>query len=278
MTTRVAIFGVYVVPPNLKDARKAALGLLFALGFAALQTQPAQAITNGQPDDGDPPLFPYVAGVVDPFTAQFCSGVAISSTLVLTSGHCFAAPGQWVWVSFAFDVSPATFPVGWQSGSWYPHPEFCFACSPAATDIDTHDIGVVVLDQEVALDSYAVLPSAGFVDSLPKHTRLTLVGYGLQWDTATGNFMFPEGVFTRHYAEAEIVPSQHVNSNEFIKLSQNPANGKGGDCRGDSGGPNLLNNIVVGLTAYGNLSCTGVGYSQRLDLDYALDFIGSFQD
>lgn len=273
-----ALFGVDSVPASLKCAQKMALALLFALGFAALQMHPANAITNGQPDDGDPPLFPYVAGVVDPFNEQFCSGVAISPTLVLTSGHCFAAPGQWVWVSFAFDVSPGTFPGGWHSGSWYPHPEFCFACSPAATDIDTHDIGVVILDEEVTLDSYAVLPTADFLDTLPKHTRLTLVGYGLQWDTPTGNFMFPEGVFTRHYSEAEIVPNRHVNSDEFITLSSNPAKKKGGDCRGDSGGPNLLNNIVVGLTTYGNLACAGVSYSQRLDLDYTLDFIESFQD
>lgn len=270
------LLGVGSLPSNLKGIRKSGVVFFLAFGFAVAAPQPTQAITNGQPDDGEPPLYPYVAGVVDPVDLLFCSGVAISSRLVLTAGHCFTTSGQAVWLSFAFDVSPDTFPDGWVTGRWYPHPEFCFACSPAATDIDTHDIGVVVLNRPVRLDFYAMLPAAGFVDDLKMGTLLTLVGYGLQWDTSTGNFLSPEGVFTRHYAPAEIIPSRHVNSDEFITLSQNPAQEKGGDCRGDSGGPNLLGNIVVGLTSYGNLACTGVGYSQRVDLDYALQFIESF--
>lgn len=278
MTRLLVLLGADFDSPSLKGIQRSALAFALALGLLVAQSQLAQAITNGQPDDGDPPFYPYVAGVVDPFTELFCSGVAISPTLVLTAGHCFIEPGQQVWLSFAFDVSPATFPGGWVTGTWYPHPDFCFACSPAQTDLDTHDVAVVVLDEEIALDSYAVLPPAGFVETLPNGTNLTLVGYGLQWDTPTGNFLFPEGVFTRHYAVSRIISSKHVNSDEFIALSNNPAQGKGGDCRGDSGGPNLSQNVVVGLTSYGNLSCAGVGYSQRVDLDYVLEFINSFQE
>ena len=40
----------------------------------------------------------------------------------------------------------------------------------------------------------------------------------------------------------------------------------------------MSQNVVVGLTSYGNLSCAGVGYSQRVDLDYVLEFINSFQE
>jgi len=174
MSKLLSLLGVSSVLPNLKGARMSAVAWLLAMGFSVLQMPAAQAITNGEPDSGDPTIFPYVGGGVDPdpFNPQFCSGVAISPTLVLTSGHCFAVPGQWVWVSFAFDVSPATFPNGWQSGSWFPHPDFCFACSPKATDIDTHDVGVVILDEPVALGSYALLPPAGFVKPSQKARAL----------------------------------------------------------------------------------------------------------
>jgi secreted trypsin-like serine protease len=62
-------------------------------------------------------------------------------------------------------------------------------------------------------------------------------------------------------------------------ITANPAQGKGGFCFGDSGGPNLLGdtNTILAITSYGaDPICAGVGYSNRIDTEYALEFINSF--
>lgn len=75
-----------------------------------------------------------------------------------------------------------------------------------------------------------------------------------------------------------MVASKHVHSDEYIKLSANPANGRGGTCFGDSGGLVFLDTgvglTVIAVTSYGtNYMCAGTGYYNRLDLDCALELI-----
>ena len=84
---------------------------------------------------------------------------------------------------------------------------------------------------------------------------------------------------TRYYAPTKLVASNHVHSDEYIKLTANPAQGKGGTCFGDSGGPDLRGrtNIIVAVNSYvTNMNCTGVTYSNRIDTEYALEFINEF--
>lgn len=81
-----------------------------------------------------------------------------------------------------------------------------------------------------------------------------------------------------YYANAELITSHNRQSDEYLKVTANPGQGKGGVCSGDSGGPALLGNVVLGIMSYlPNSRCTGVTYSNRLDLDYALDFIADFE-
>ena len=87
-------------------------------------------------------------------------------------------------------------------------------------------------------------------------------------------------IFTavRFFAPSELIQSNNRASDEFIKLTANPSQGTGGICFGDSGGPNLLGgtNIVLAVNSFvTNSNCTGVTYSQRVDLPDILAFINS---
>ena len=110
-------------------------------------------------------------------------------------------------------------------------------------------------------------------------TDVDIVGYGVQGFIRGGGQPGQIFTFTRFFAPSSLVQSNNVQSVEFIKLTANPAKGKGGLCFGDSGGPDLLGdtNVVLAVNSYvTNGNCTGVTYSNRVDTADILAFIASF--
>lgn len=254
----------------MKSTRRFLIIVAFLLGLAVASVGIAYAITNGEPD-GD--RHPYVGLVLGPPWA--CSGAAISESVLVTAAHCFDVPGQVVLVTF--DPEP---PFSWHTGVWHPHPQFCIGCGPGLKGFDTHDVAVVVLDDPVTLPEYAALPTEGLVDELPMMADVTLVGYGVRWQERGGGPPEWEGFGIRYFAPTKLVASKHVHDHEYIKLTANPAQGKGGICFGDSGGPDVLEgetDIILALNSYvTSYQCTGVTYSNRIDTDYALTFINGY--
>jgi hypothetical protein len=238
-----------------------AMVVLLALALAGT----ALAISNGQPDGDN---HPYVGIALGPATGGgywVCSAAAISPTVLVTAAHCFEGPDVWV----SFDGVPTNYFQ--YTGTWTPDPEWCPGCGNGLPGFDSHDVAVIVLDAPVTLPRYAQLPTEGLVDTLPMKTNIDLVGYGIQFDPE-------DGAFTRYYAPTQLVASNFVHSDEYIKLTANPAQGKGGTCFGDSGGPDLLGrtDTILAVNSYvTNGNCAGVTYSNRIDT-YALEFINSF--
>jgi hypothetical protein len=221
-----------------------------------------------------------------------CSGALLSQTVFLTAGHCTsdpATPPASAKVLLDPDLTQLQYPYETcgpytcYEGTPYAHPDFCIGCAPGLPGFDTHDVGVVVLDEPVTtVSEYAQLPAEGLVDTLKMRTDIDLVGYGVQWKIKDGGVPPSArwtGYRTRYYAPTELITSKDVISDEYIKLTANPAQGKGGTCFGDSGGPDLLGgtNIVLAVNSFVNsYNCTGVTYSNRVDTGYALEFINGF--
>ena len=237
---------------------------------------PASAISNGQVDDSG--KFPYVGMVLVPASDGFfwmCSGTLLEGgKKVLTAAHCiddYGDPGA----ETAY-FSPKDDPQSlsdFRVGTIHPHPKWCIGCGPGLKGFDTHDVAVIVLDEPISMSKTARLPAEGYVDTLKK-AKVDIVGYGMRRVKGKPKLARTD---IRYYALARLVPSNHVHSDEFVKLSAGIGkDDMGGTCFGDSGGPNIEHgtDTVLAVTSYGNNAiCAGVGYSNRVDLKDILSFI-----
>jgi hypothetical protein len=242
-------------------------------------------ITNGQPDGDAHPYVGLVVADMGGSPAWRATGFLISPTVLVTSGHLTdGADGARVW--FEADLTGNTeYPYGGSTsteGTPYTHPEFCMGCAEGLPGFDTHDVGVIVLDEPVYLSEYAELPAAGLVETLSMMTDVDLVGYGLQYQERGGGLAPVDswrGERTRNTATARLITSQDRLSEEFIKMSANPAQGNGGATYGDTGGPVLLggtNTVLANISFFTNANTAGVTYGTRSDTQGVLDWINSF--
>jgi secreted trypsin-like serine protease len=265
---------------------------LFGAAAAALVTvavaTPADAITRGGELDGED--HPYVGLMVaqdaEGNPLWRCSGTMISPRVYVTAGHCTEPPAVQAEIWFESDVEsgiPANgYPFGGDTsvtGTTYVHPLY----DPNAFFL--FDLGVVVLDEDAPVSTFATLPGAGLVDTLAKGRKagtVTAVGYGLQ--AASSNPVKPEKTVAeriRYQAELMIVDTNGVagignlpDSNSMI-LSGDAKHG--GTCFGDSGGPSLVGETLVAVTSFGlNGNCAGIGGVFRIDRQVELDWISSF--
>ena len=248
----------------------AVLALTVATAVAAY---PAAAITNGAPD-GD--THPYVGLVLTRDANGFsrCTGTLVSSTLLVTAGHCTDGITEPVQVWFEpgpIEPDPAYmndgkcagvhgYPCeGDASGSAHTYPGY----DPA--NPVTADVGVVVLDTPVGEGPYAQLPEQDQLDALVKGQEFTAVGYGQQRSSNNGK----QDVAIRQrmvsHPKLAKIDEKPVGDYGFL-TTQNASTG--GVCLGDSGGPMFLGatTVLAGVVSYvTNDTCTGSAGSFRLD-------------
>ena len=264
--------------------KKVTIAILLAAVLVFSTVGLAAAVTDGEPDgDGHPFVGLMVAQDEDGNPLWRCTGTLISPTVFLTAGHCTESPAAHVEIWFDADVESGIpdngYPFNGQvGGTPYTHPDY----DPDAFVL--RDVGVVVLDEEVAMDVYGQLPELDQLDALKKKrgkqdVTFTAVGYGLQESFPDAASWQENNVRVRMVAHPKL---NQINvpgfTGDFSMLLSNNAN-TGGTCFGDSGGPNFLgdSNIVAGVTSFGiNGNCAGTGGVFRMDRSWALDWVSSF--
>jgi hypothetical protein len=223
-----------------------------------------------------------------------CSGSLLTPSIFLTAGHCpDGAKTARVWfqqdAGANYDVETELDPV---SG----YPEACAAgtlgklCATSdelfnygfddfAGFPDTHDAGLVILDQPIVLSEYAELAAPGTLDVLATKRGLqdltvTASGYGLSYSSPVA----VESYRSRLMATGKVTNVRSFNTNGFNLQTNGNGKGRGGTCSGDSGGPIFLggfeSNLMVAVTSFGmNAYCRGVDFAYRTDTEAVQEWI-----
>jgi secreted trypsin-like serine protease len=249
---------------------------------------PAQAIVYGEPDgDRHPNVGAIVADWREPGVLEtFCSGTLISPTVFLTASHCtdglagFGVEEDEVFVSFdpVFDADTSTL----YPGTYHTNPAYGEDFGPMS---DPHDVAVIVLDQPILDIVPASLPTAGLLDEMKadhalKDAEFTPVGYGAIRESRKKGF---DGILPNN--ERRMATQGYLSlTDAWLTLAMNEANGNGGTCYGDSGGPHFLGagesetDIVVSITVTGDAVCKATDKTYRMDTESARTFLDDFVD
>jgi V8-like Glu-specific endopeptidase len=237
-----------------------AVSLTSLLGVSA-----AHAVVGGTPDGND---HPAVGGLVadqaySDGTWIYCSGSLISPTVFLTAAHCGEGGSDRVRVTFSssYEDGDKTYTGTFHADPAYPGPSG-----------DPHDIAVVVLDRAVTGITPVKLPKANSLSGLRSGTQVVGVGYGAYEVTNQ------PGGHQYLYNDIRTEGTGSLNSvdKNWLRISENSAQGWGGGCFGDSGGPNFIGNVEVGTTITGDSICRSTNTALRLDTPASRDFLKAY--
>lgn len=280
--------------------RKLIASLAAVLALSAAAVAPVGAITgvNYTNDFEHPFVGLAVFYTIEDGQAVFshrCSGSLLSSTVFLTAGHCTDGVDT-ARVYFQQDAG-AHYDPATQLDPVSGYPEFCaaetlgtlcatsdelynFGFADFAGFPNTKDAGIVVLDQEIAMPEYGVMPEVGTLDVFNTKKGLTdrtvtVSGYGVTYRDASGQH--DKSFRSRLMGTSKITDVVGGNTGGFNLMSSGNGGGRSGTCGGDSGGPVFYpstSNVIVGVTSFGlNAWCRGQDFAFRVDTQATQDWI-----
>jgi secreted trypsin-like serine protease len=281
--------------------------LLLALAAATMilvaTVAPAMAITKNYVVDNEHTFVGLIAFYnADGVFQHRCTGELLAPRVVLTAGHCTdngthgVENNARIW--FQQDAGtrfngttvledPLTgYPNKCATGTLgtlcaESHVMYNYGFDAFAGFPNTHDVGLVILDQPITGLGFATLAPAGTLDPLrnAKGTQdktFRVSGYGVSHQAKQGTV----SISFRERLQADSTLTNTVSQSNLgfnVQLNGN-GDGRGGTCSGDSGGPVFYpstSNQIVAVTSFGNSNagCRGDGWYYRTDRQVVIDWI-----
>lgn len=298
--------------------RRRLMQLTAILGLLLGTALPAQAIVNGQPDNGAHPMVGelvfHLPGLTDPrFTDPGawgrCTGTLVDPDTVVTAGHCtyrVGSSGKDVWFSidersdlsvlppaaeyapddnagrYATAVERLTASDDWHRATAIPHPSYVdLMANHNWADIPFHDVGVLQLDDRLSVPAYGRLPRRGLLDALARanpRKPYTVVGFGSTTPAAQTDLAGG----TRRLASTVLVDldtTVGLVDGQVATFSGSGTPDAGSVCAGDSGGPILHARVITAVVSFNHdLRCSGATGAYRIDQPDDLAFLAPYVD
>jgi len=290
---------------------KMILAVFSVLVILAVAVSPVAAITGNWVNDNAHPFVGLVAFYdTDGAFVWRCSGSLISPTKFLTAGHCTdsvgaGGPGTGAYTARVWFQQDAGAHFDGVEDPFTGYPNTCagttlgtlcatsdelynYGFANFAGFPNTHDAGLVILDQPITMSEYGILPTGDVLSGLEtargtKDTIFTVSGYGLSYRTNDKDAL-PNLSFRIRLMGTSTLINLHSSYTDGYNLqTQGNGDGRAGTCSGDSGGPVFLggadSNVIVAVTSFGlNSLCRGTDYAYRVDRTEVLNWINNPSD
>jgi hypothetical protein len=291
-----------------ENMRRLLLAAALAGSLLAISVAPTAAITKTYVQDFE---HPYV-GLIAFYDSDWgfvhrCTGELIASNVVLTAGHCtddgtgtalnahariWFQQGAGTHYDLVTQHDPVTGYPDNCGPNGDPNGDLGTLCAESSTMFNygfnnfagfpnIHDVGIVILDQDMSHLGLATLAAPQTLDPLLKargtqDTTFTVSGYGISFSAKQGTYAI--SFRERLLAQSTLVNMVSRNNDGYnIQLNGN-GDDRGGTCSGDSGGPVFYpadTSQIVAVTSWGmsNAGCRGDGWYYRTDREEVIDWI-----
>lgn len=241
---------------------RASLGLLLAAaaaGCTGAQPLPGAVeseIIGGTADAADAAVVLLYMTVPGQAGGGLCTGEVISPHVVLTAAHCTGGEDPTVTnatyrVYVGPDFNKATAAQLLPVKEVHYHPAFNVNNLPAG-----NDIGVAILTNPIPATVKPLVMNRTPLDPSHDGKQVRFVGYGLD------NAAAQTGSGVKRQTTTTLA--------DHNALLLHFTDGLHETCNGDSGGPAFMTmggqEVIIGLTSFGDINCNQGGYDTRLDL------------
>ncbi|RLN90063.1 hypothetical protein BBJ28_00015243 [Nothophytophthora sp. Chile5] len=227
-----------------------------------LTTNEEERIYGGS--EADASLYPYIVSLREEAGGTtYCGGTLISSQYILTAGHCVKTDGTTMYASVGSAYGSGT-AEGEQIkvAEGYVHPMY-------NKSAHLYDVGMLKLETAASESTLALCAADGSDETVG--TVATVRGWGL-----TENGSESE---TLQEVNVAIISNADCNKEYDDRITDGmicAGDGNGKDsCNGDSGGPLMANDVLVGLVSWGGECGVNAGVYTRVSfvLDYINDIL-----
>ncbi|RLN90061.1 hypothetical protein BBJ28_00015241 [Nothophytophthora sp. Chile5] len=248
-------------------------GYTFSASMASTGSASSQSdgLTTNEEDriyggsEADASLFPYIVSLREGEAGgtTYCGGTLIASQYILTAGHCVKTDGTTMYASIGSAYGSGT-AEGEQIkvAEGYVHPMY-------NKSAHLYDVGMLKLETAASESTLALCAADGSDETVG--TVATVRGWGL-----TENGSESE---TLQEVNVAIISNADCNKEYDDRITDGmicAGDGNGKDsCNGDSGGPLMANDVLVGLVSWGGECGVNAGVYTRVSfvLDYINDIL-----